>query len=266
MLSTLYNLFFKKKLVVLSKNLPQSPVPNRILPKDLTPMTKMIVSNLSPYSRKLMLEDISNDDKEILDLENDPDYLEKMENNRLGFYMESFMSYYGLCPVCKQNTLRKYAQSNVPVVDFVCINKDYHIKSNTCFLFQLKISLNNQYFSFRQQTISIGSKKYGEIPHSIKGNGIKKIVPGYICLKLISKEMQTYKIDTQDSFIIIPNYLDNSNKSYYEYMPYLDKYGKNVITWNPTMFITPLVEDIIPLHINHEYFTETQIDNPYSEL
>lgn len=272
-LPTLYKLFFHKELVHLSKNLPQTPIKsNRPLIIPETPITKMILSTLTPISKERMRKDLYQDtflleEQERKELEQDPDYQEKMANNRLGFYMESFVSFYGLCPVCRENTLKKYFHSNVPVVDLVCINTEYHLKTNTCFLFQLKISLGNEYFSNRDQIISIGSRKYGELPHTVIGTDsidYKRVVPGYICLKLNQSGMQNYQIDLQNSFIIVPDFNNTSNQRYYEYLPYTDKYGKSMITWYPTMFSTPLIEEILPLNISHEYFTETPIENPYS--
>lgn len=271
-LQTLYNLFFHKNLIVLSKNIPQSPPPKSNKPIIVTPMTKMILSTLTPNSREFMRRDLQADTEiiekmEKIELENDPDYLEKMANSGLGFYMENFISYYGVCPVCKEYTLRKYFHSNVPVVDFVCVNKDYHLKTNTCFLFQLKISLGDEYFSLKRQTISIGSRRYGELPHTVKGNDnidYKRIVPGYICLKLIPREMQNYQIDVINSFIIVPDYNNMSNRSYYEYLPYTDKYGKDIITWHSNMFIMLLIGDILTtLNVTHEFFSEMIIENPY---
>jgi hypothetical protein len=266
----MHNIFFEKDLVELSKNLPVSPIKNNnpVL-FEITPISRMILSSLTPYSKQIMTEELRADnlfieEYERKELENDPDYLEKMANNKLGFYMENFVSYYGVCPVCKQNTLRKYFHSNVPVVDFVCINKDYHLQTNTCFLFQLKISLGGEYFNFNQ--ISIGSRRYGELPHSIKGSdNIKHIVPGYICLRLNWLESQSYLIDPNNSFIIVPDYHNTSNISYYQYLPYKDRYGKDIITWNSNMFTTLSVRDILnTLFVDYEYFTETIIDNPYN--
>src|ERR1700722_1660201 len=58
-----------------------------------------------------------------------------MENNGLGFFMEKFVSVYGLCPVCSQPSRKKYSHSNVPV-DLVCTNIKNHLNNNKCFLFQ----------------------------------------------------------------------------------------------------------------------------------
>lgn len=273
-LPTLYKLFFHKDLVELSKNLPISPVKsNRPIIDPLTPMSKMILSTFTPISREKMTKLFQADTleiEELEELENDPDYLEKMANNKLGFYMENFVSYYGVCPVCRENTLRKYFHSNVPVVDFVCINSDYHLKTNTCFLFQLKISLGDEYFSFNQRTISIGSRRYGEIPHTVKGSDniyYKRVVPGYICLKLIDQGMQNYRIDTHNSFVLIPDYNNKMNQSYYKYLPHKGKYNNSIITWNPSMFTTPIIEHILDtLQVTHEFFTEILIENPYSNI
>lgn len=274
-LQNIYDLFFKKDLVKLSKPEPKTPPPSSrkpVLPA-ITPISKMIISTLSPQSQVKMLEELQADTLEIEAAEkkkeeSDPDYQEKMANSGLGFYMENFVSWYGVCPVCKERTLRKYWHSNVPVIDFVCINKVYHLSTNTCFLFQLKISLSSEYFSFLRQTISVGSRKYGEIPHTVKGTSsidYKRIVPGYICLRLVQKEIQVYSIDQNNSFILVPDYLNNSNLSYYEYLSTKDKYGREMITWNPSMFTYPQVDDIlINRLVIYEVFEEAPIKNPYN--
>ena len=65
--------------------------------------------------------DLLSDNAEIEANENkmfdlDPDYQQRMENNGLGFFMEEYICVYGYCPVCNQPTLKKYQQTNIPVV------------------------------------------------------------------------------------------------------------------------------------------------------
>jgi hypothetical protein len=275
-LQTLYDLFFGKDLVILSKNEPKSPPISRCSITPVTPISKMLLELVSPESKGKYLKGLRSDDIYIEQLEKknerlDPDYEEKMENNGLGFYMENFVSWYGLCPICKRFTLRKYICSNVPVVDYVCINYEYHLSTNTCFLFQLKISLTEGYFSFQKQTISIGSRRYGEIPHTVKGTNnmiTKRIMPGYICIKLNrTQESQIYTIDDQNSFILIPNYYNSSDIFYYEYLSETDKYGKDIITWNPSMFTISGIKTILNTpRVNYEVFEEIPIKNPYIDL
>lgn len=272
-LQNLYDLFFKKDLVALSKSKPKSPPPTRYGYDPITPFSKLLLSVVSPQSKGKLLKELRADDFQLEQIERkaeelDPDYQEKLDNGRLGFYMENFVSWYGICPICQEPTLRKYFQSNVPVVDFVCINKEYHLQTNTCFLFQLKISLTNDYFSFLKQTISVGSRRYGEIPHSVKGSdslSMKRVVPGYICLKLNRTRLfQVYQIDPNESFILVPDYQSFLNLSYYEYLNTKDKYGKDMISWNPSMFSTPAVDFILStLMVGHKFFDEEIIKNPY---
>lgn len=282
-LKQLYTLFFTKELVKLSKldivKRVTSPLKkNKQLNTPITPISKMILSTLSPDSKSKMLEDLRRDDLFIMDKEEktdqlDPDYQEKMSNNGLGFFMENYVSWYGLCPLCGQHTLRKYLNSNVPVVDFVCINVDYHLSNNLCFLFQLKISLAEDYFNFINRSITVGSQKYGLIPHTVRGSDDithKILVPGYICVKLRYKpdeNMQVYQIDNIKSFVLIPDYSNMSNVSYYKYVDNMNKYGKNVITWNSLMMSQyPIQSVILTNMIKFAIFSETSIMNPYNFL
>ena len=274
----LYELFFGKKLVNLSKLEPKTPTKApRPVENILTPMSKKIYDATSPRSKQYVLEDMLADTKAIEEKElkeelSDPDYLEKMENNGLGFYMEKFVSVYGLCPVCGERTLRPYSQSNVPVVDLVCINKDFHLKNDACFIFQVKISLTNDYFSLAKQTISVGSIVYGEPAHMHKGTDHikeKVVVPGYICIKLYSHatELQTYLVDYRNSFVLVPDYNNTNPDYYYKYIDVLNKYGKSIITWDQTMVDAIEFKNILTMpKIVHEYFSEEVIDNPYANL
>lgn len=54
--------------------------------------------------KEKMRMDIESDDDEIERLldKYDPDYLEKMENKNLGFFMENFLVAHAICPVCQK--------------------------------------------------------------------------------------------------------------------------------------------------------------------
>ncbi|XWV25935.1 hypothetical protein QJ857_gp1145 [Tupanvirus soda lake] len=275
----LYKKFFGKYLVHLEKYVPKTPT-KKHPPKEgllLTPLSKSIYESVSPRSKPYLLKDLMANNKIIEEIESkidefDPDYQEKLENNGLGFFMENIISVYGLCPVCGQRTLRKYEQSNVPVVDLVCTNHEYHLENNKCFIFQVKISLTNNYFSLRGQNIVVGSKIYGEIAHIHKGSDdpfIKIIVPGYICIKLNSDAIntQTYTIDHRNSFVLVPNYNDASDDYYYHYRDFKSIYGKDIITWNKSMVSTlPLNRVLQMATIDYEVFSENTIKNPYTIL
>src|SRR3990172_4897969 len=117
-------------------------------PLKTTPFTKMILDAIRTDEREELKKEFEIDNKTIdalaeLDVEKDPDYLEKMENNRLGFYMEDFVISHMGCPICGKKTLQKYSVPNMPTVDLVCTNRDGHLlfdeKQINCFLFQVKI-------------------------------------------------------------------------------------------------------------------------------
>ena len=274
-LKDLYKLFFGKKLVDLTRietNTKQLPSSKQVT---LTPVSKSIYDTTSPKSKPYILAAMMKNTDVIdaqMDIEEqlDPDYQEKMENNGLGFFMEDFVSVYCHCPVCGQSLLKKYSHSNVPVVDLVCINTAYH--KNKCFLFQVKISLTNDYFNLKTKKIIVGSKTYGEPAHHRKGTDSmnqKIVVPGYICIKLYrdKQEPQNYVIDHRNSFVLVPNYQNNSNKYYYHYLDEVGMYGKNMITWDETMVDTfPLNKITNISKIAYEVFLEKEIPNPYMFL
>ncbi len=276
--SSLEKIFFAKNLVTLSTYEPKTPPKKpRAVTTDLTPMAKSIYDAVSPASKPRILVDLMSDSADIDAIENkmfdlDPDYQEKMENQGLGFFMEEYICVHGFCPVCKQQTLRKYQQHNIPVVDLVCINTEYHLQNNECFLFQVKISLSNNYFSLNQLKIVVGSKIFGGPAHTIKGTDSindKLIVPGYICLKLNNypSELQTYVIDRRNSFVLIPNYNDGSDDYYYQYTGKKSIFDKNIITWNPSMVKTLSIDSVsTTIKFNHEFFSEFVIKNPYRKL
>lgn len=220
--------------------------------------------------------------KEMEEYKNDLDYVEKMENNGLGFYMENFMSYYGVCPVCKLNTLRKYSFSNMPVVDLICINDNYHTVHGGCFLFQVKTSLNkdNLYFNKIDHYITVGSMNYGYNAHVVKGSDDlikKKLLIGYICLHLNQKSNSTteYMIDTQKSFILLPDLNKQLDATYYSYRdketymgPKYRYIKKHQIKWNDNLVNTVKINECFDLNKTQKIdtrvmFEETDIKNKY---
>lgn len=273
----LYNLFFASDLIKLDKPIaePRTPPKKKVLGPILTPTSKKIYDATSPRSKPYILQDLQANTAAIEyreSLEDDPDYQEKLENNGLGFFMENFVSHHGICPVCGEHSLKKYAYSNIPVVDLVCINTDYHLKNSACFIFQLKISLTNDYFNLKNQTIVVGSRVYGEPAHEVSGKEDllhKLIVPGYICIKLypIAGDVQAYNIDHRNSFVLVPDYNNTANNYYYQYTANLSRFGKNIISWNSAMVKTINLKNIINnTNIGYEFFNETAIINPYSGL
>lgn len=281
-LEDLYKLFYTKDLVINKKfeTKIDIPIKNTNFDIGMTPFTKMIYDNTSPNSKQYLLEDIVEDNIIIERLSDkteklDPDYQEKMENNGLGFFMEDFVSVHFNCPVCNQKTLRKYRHSNVPVVDLVCINTEYHSNNASCFLFQLKISTTNTYFNLNENTIIIGSKYFGVTSHlnSPASEFPTKIVtPGYICLKLIPTytEKQEYRIDYAKSFAVYPEYdIDPSqNNPYYQYLENpTNIYSKPEIRWNSNICHLLSIKKIFSGNIiKYDVYGASLMENPYKFL
>ena len=114
------------------------------------------------------------------------------------------------CPVCKEMTLRRYYRDNFPTIDLVCINNN-HVFSNGVKFFQVKTTLANtyfngsKYFDLTDRYIHVGSRKYGEIVHSIRIDDEdinKKILIGYICIEF-SEGTKFIKV-LKESFIVLP--------------------------------------------------------------
>lgn len=269
----LYNIFFKKELLNLyldNQPIVSTPIKKVPLPLNLTPFSKIILDHTSPNSKEYMLKELIKDNEKLKSLElndDDPDYLNKIENNYLGFFMEDFISINGLCPVCNQPTLRKYSSSTIPVIDLICINYYYHLIQNECFIFQVKISLNNSYFNLKNKNISVGSKRFGEIAHSINGIDLLKnkfIVPGYICLQLTDLSNRSYLINYSKSFILIPNYMNELDQPYYSYVK-KNFFNKDVITWNSKLVDIVDINNCIKNinQIDYTLYLSQQLINPY---
>ncbi|QKF94336.1 hypothetical protein QKU48_gp0878 [Fadolivirus algeromassiliense] len=291
----LYDLFFTKPISNITKpqkentppltfpSLPYTPVKRKKRTIDdyslgeleqlISPNGKKILHTVPIEEQKelarALVEDVRLiESKEMEEYKNDPDYKEKLENNGLGFYMENFISFYGICPVCKENTLRKYSFSNMPVVDLICINAAYHQVHGGCFLYQVKTSLDDMYFNKTHNYISVGSKRFGYNSHIIHTNddiNKKRLVIGYICLYLnrVIGHDNKYNINKTKSFILLPNLQDQSGLYYYQYIDPI--MGKNRIRWN-----SPTKIDDIEVCINNntkvdtnDVFFETDVENPY---
>ena len=287
----LYDLYFTKDIsnitIPTKENLPETqtipqtpPAPKskkRLMEDMLSPEGKKIYKSASTPDKSRLLADLLADTRtveeiEMKEYENDSDYLEKLENNGLGLYMESFISNYGICPICKQKTLRKYSASNMPVVDLICVNKAYHTTNNSCFLFQVKTSLSDIYFNKKENYITVGSKKFGYNSHIVKGNSSdvnKTLVIGYICLFLDQNMMDNnkYKINKSKSFVLVPDLQKKLDEYYYEYI--MEFMGKNRIKWNNNLVstndINVCLNNIVDIDTT-QIFNEEVISNPYMNL
>lgn len=284
----LYDLYFTNQISNIeqiklnSENVNQSDVILSGVIPNLTPLSRMIYKSVSTPDRPKLIQDLLKDDMMIESLEqkdylNDPDYLEKLENGALGFYMEKYISYYGKCPVCEEFSLRKYVMSNVPVVDFICINRKYHESKNECFLFQLKTSTNDFYFNRSKEYISIGSKRFGYNSHIVKASdniSKKFLVVGYICINLeevsvsyMQKMVSHYKINNNKSFVIIPDLSENKDEYYYKYIGNI--LDKNIIRWDNKLVNVKEISSVLNTIKEIDtglLFNETNQINPYYDF
>lgn len=240
---------------------------------NLTPISKLIYDSVSSAEKDRLIKDFQKDNISIdlLDL-NDPDYIDKLNNNNLGFYMEDFVCHHFKCPNCLQKSLKKYAINNMPAVDLICTNFEHHTKYGETFLFQIKISLDhNSYFSKHQEYILTGSKKYGYNCHEIFANESadnKLLLINYICLELNQKSDNVYHIDKKNSFILIPDLKINTHNKYYQYDIQLGKFSRNKIKWNSNLVkilnIIKFCEYFI-VDTNIVYNIDKVMQNPYNK-
>ncbi len=273
-LGNVYKLFFTNQIKNVIPLTPGTPIYQHVDNRELTPMTKQIYDRLSDDEKVIFLRAIDEDNQYVAKLESqDPDYIDMYNNQQLGFYLENFISVYGHCPICKNKTLCKYASMNMPVVDLICTNTEAHFNKETntvsCFLFQIKMKTNSNYFT--ESTITVGSKFSGYLSHTTKGNDDlqKKIITiGYICLKVDKLNDHQYKINNQESYVLIPNYDNFENKYYYEYLNVKPIFrGKNTIKWNNNVGkydISSCLENYL-FDTQNPYIDTDNINNPYSE-
>lgn len=271
----LYNLFTKTDLVdsefiASSKKIYQTK--NNLLNASyLSPMSKLIYESVPDDDKERILKDLILDNEYIDKLdENDPDYIDKLQNNKLGLYMEDFVCHYIKCPVCHEKTLRKFKIKNMPVIDVVCINTEHHNKFLDTKFFQIKISVDNNYY-FNQKYILVGSKKYGFNCHEIYGSDNilnKQTLIGYICLSLNEVKDNIYKISEKKSFILIPNISNHNSEKYYEYINYPNRFNHNVITWNKNLVYQISLKNLIDswmVDTNSIFYDASIIKNPYNQ-
>lgn len=278
--NNLFNLFTKTNLLETSSvpnvNLKtrsnKTVVINKLSANTLTPMSKLIYDSSDDKDKEQLLIDLAKDNEYINQLnDNDPDYLEKLANNRLGFYMEDFVCHHIKCPNCEQKTLRRYIINNMPVVDVICTNTNHHNNFNDVYMFQIKITVDdNTYFNKKGRYILVGSKKFGYNSHEIYGSDdiqTKKLLVGYICLQLNTIRDSEYKINKTNSFIITPNTNKLNNVKYYQYSDKIGMFSHSIINWNNDMIIEHNLNNLCDqwsVNTNDVYYNEKIIDNPYN--
>jgi hypothetical protein len=242
---------------------------------NISPNMKKILSMIDISERRSAYEDMIKDDEKLNLLDeymDDPDYIEKMENTQLGFYMEKYVSYYIKCPECNEFSLRGYYLSNIPAIDLICINQAEHKHTR---YFQVKTSIEHSSY-FTKNYVTAGSKRFGHNCH-INFIGKKYPIIGYICINLNKISDNKFKINIDNSYVILPK-LDSKLQQSYEYIDYKtlgeeekkkisNKYeDKNIIKFIEEGIIRQkLNQDIGNLEINTDYdFKTKKINNPFS--
>jgi len=266
----LYELFFKSDLVNIS--IVNNPTPKReiyqssIKTKQYTPISQRLLEYATTGEKERLLNDLDEDDKQIgllsrKELLDDPDFIEKLDASALGFYMETFLCYHGICPLCKQKTLKKFKDCSIPAIDFICVNPE-HFKNNECFLYQLKTSIGTDYFDASH--IKVGSRKFGNLSNSLTGLSNefeKKLAIGYICLKLNDLLDGNFSINKRSSYCVIPNLKLTLGEQYYQYKT------DNIIEINHKMTINVPINNFLPINkFDQLSFLEDPTTNIYFEL
>jgi hypothetical protein len=181
--------------------------------RSLSPQSEMILSALSPISqirlaRDLYLDDTYNKNKELLKDLDDPDYI-YFNPSENGIYLEYWVCYNIPCPICNSK-LYKYGNPNMPAIDVVCINNHKETGVN---YFQIKTTIsdkyyeNYKYFSYKDNYVCVGSKRFGFNCHVIKANTSENrdLLVGYICIEYKIMPSSNIKIELGTSFLLLPN-------------------------------------------------------------
>lgn len=242
----------------------------------LTPYTKKIYESLDTVEKARFIEDIMIDDIKIRDLENKINDVNYNPDPLIYDYLEYIISYFSKCPVCGMNTLRKYANISMPIIDIVCIND--HPPNKTRY-FQIKTSNGTlfkglPYFSKRGKFIKVGSRKFGEnvhkITNDIKYNDYQDMLIGYICIEYTNLE-DTIKVNTSNSFYIIPEVSNNLEYQYIENNTIKfntvpknlsDIFNFNIIPKN-LFFKTRIVKNKLGIKIRQPIFGKYKVDKYY---
>jgi hypothetical protein len=187
-------------------------------------LTPEILKNLTPLDEKKMINDFEIDDKYIekLRLNNETYDSEYVLYENYGKTIECWIADNMSCPCCKtDNSLRRYANESMPIIDLVCVNPAHTIKNGVKF-FQVKTSNGNffnelPYFNYDESesninanTIHVGSVRWGHSVHNITPNNPefeKRILCGYICIQFDDRRSDKIIFDLEKSFIVLPQYL-----------------------------------------------------------
>ncbi len=235
-----YNLRPRKQRIVTDEE--NRVLQNELIVKyNLNDEYKMKLEGLSPIAKSIVLN-INTDPKNLIDsliadsvlaekiseLSNYDDedyYYEDYDKSMIdiGFKMEYFLSNYMLCPVCRENTLKKYIKDNMPIVDLICVNTNH--KQGTRY-FQVKTKkIGSKYFDIKNKIIHVGSYKFGSLVHEDHN----EFTPGYILVEL-DEEL---KLNIHKSIVILPNkrLIDLSRRNCYGYLDISPR--NNILKFNP---------------------------------
>jgi len=221
-----------------------------------TPMSLALLNMVTPGpSRERLRRDLQRDDEAVAQIEelqeiDDPLYKFFNSNSGIGLYLELWVCVNIPCPGCG-GKLYKYNNPNMPVVDVRCINPSHTIGP---LYYQIKaterdVMHNNLfYFSLTENYICVGSRRYGEKCHQIKGTSRdKRILIGYICIEYNKKDDSNIMIINNKSFILVPDLTNTKDSNYYTYNkePRSDKIER--ISFDPDMMIKPITfQDRLP--------------------
>ena len=235
----------------------------------MTPTSKRILDGLTPESRKRMADDINEDniefdEKERKSISDDPDY-SYFENQEIGIILEKWICVNFKCK-CGSNYL-KYNNPNMPVIDIKCSNDNHDITFYGPKYYQIKSTEDKKmnhhgykYFDITKHYIHVGSRKYGEICHSIKtSDKDKELLIGYMCITYRKINNDNIRIITKSSFILTPKTdasILSKSENYYEYItPYRKAL---IIDFKPDLFIKTPIESV-DINIHQQYNQESII-------
>jgi hypothetical protein len=228
-----------------------------------TPFSKQLLESLTPYSRKRMADELHEDDREISRIEiktaeDDPDY-SYFENQEIGVILEKW-----ICVNLKCNCGSKYVKyinPNMPIIDIRCSNEKHDITLYGPKYYQIKSTQNNKlnhygykYFDIKEHYIHVGSRKYGEICHSIITSDIEKdLLIGYMCITYKKINNDNIKIIKHLSFILSPKTDSSILAKSERYYTYIEPYPKAImISFNPDLFDINFIESHI-INIHQQY-------------
>jgi hypothetical protein len=244
---------------------------------ELSPQSQNLLSLFSPETQLRLARDFYLDDRKnaaLIDKVDDPDYI-LFNPSANGLYLELWVCANIPCPICG-HILYKYANPNMPVVDVVCINNH---NNNGVNYFQIKATQSDstdiygfKYFSFDNNYVCVGSKRFGYNCHVIKANDKtnKDLLIGYICIEynMTDDYKNTIKLDVQKSFLLLPNtqFIPTEEQNNWTFYSYTYNPNKAILTFNPIMVrkisfsdfyrtaptINNIITDIISLNIDYD--------------